>query len=220
MATNRFGEEDDRFAERFKEGHPRGGLFVNAAYLLIVLAIAFAASQLAGTVFGWILPADTIAETRGDLSRNFSYIYPIRGVITLLVFYLAAFVGASRLGYSLAYEYKMPMPSKNHNAQAIVALIVFELLCIIFIDFLPSWYLSGPVSALFGTFDPSDVYSTELEGSVEILSLWLTNYFGLQLAFEAVIAVGSFFVLKKGRRTGEENAFVARKKLLEDLQQS
>lgn len=219
MPSNRFGEDYSQYEERFKEGHPRGGLILNAVYLLLILAIAFFASQIAGVIFGWIFKADTIEATRGDLSRNFRLIYPIHGIFVLIVFYIVAYIGANKLGYNLAYEYKMPMPPKSHTAQSILGIIVFELFSLILIDFLPSWYLSGPLAALFGFFDPSDVFASELEGTATITKLWLIYYVWLQVILEVIFAVGSYFVLRAGRRSGEARAFEARKQLLEELQQ-
>ena len=223
MANNRFGEDSDRYAVPAGEKHPRGGLALNIVYLLIVLVIAFAASQIAGTVFGWIFKADSDEVVRnGDLSRNYYLVYPIRGIFVLIVFYACTFFASSRLGYSLAYEYKMSIPKKNHNTQAVFAIILFELLAVIFIDFWPSWYLSSWLAALFGFFDPHDLLestSDVLGGKVDIEGIWTHYYLWLQLILEVIIAVGTFFILRKGRYTGEENAFVAREKLLKELQQ-
>ena len=218
MPSNRFGEDYSQYEERFKEEHPRGGLVLNAVYLLLILVIAFFVSQAAGILFGWIFPADTLEATRGDLSRNYRLIYPIRGLVVLAVFYLAAYIGASKLGFSLAYEYKMPMPPKSHMVQAIFGIVVFELLSMIFIDFLPSWYLSSFLAALFGFFDPTNVFTSDLEGTTTIIKLWTYYYLWLQIILEVIFAVGSYFALRAGRRAGEANAFEARKKLLNELQ--
>lgn len=230
MASNRFGEELGQSGANAAEAeeHPRSGLAVNAAYLLLILSAAYLISQAVGIVFFWIFKPDTIEATRGDLSLNYYLRYPLRGILMLGAFYLVLYLGASRLGFTLAYKYKMAMPEKKRRLQAVVALAVYELLCVYFyydafinpVDFgLPSWYVSGFFGALFRLFNASNVFESALEGTVTILGLW-SSYWWLQVIFEAVFCVGSYYVLRKGRRDGENQAFEARRKLLEELQQS
>lgn len=202
-----------------------GRLLTNAAYVFVVLMAAFAVSELIGVVVGWIFPADTVLSSRGDVSHNYHVVYPIRGLVILLAFFAASFVFSRMHGYRVAFSRREKMTTADFIIETVIGLILFEAVMYwLARTVLPSWYLSGTLAALFGIFDASDIYSSDLAGTVlsakldfELISLYY--YLWLQILLDLLFAVVSVFVLRKGRLIGETSAQNAHDQQLAEMQQ-
>lgn len=198
-----------------------GRLLTNAAYVFVVLMAAFAVSELVGLVVGWIVPADTLLSSRGDLSHNYYVVYPIRGLAMLLVFFGAAFLFSRRHGYRVAFSHREKMTLSDFIIETVIAFLVYEALMYwIAREILPSWYLSGTLAAMFGIFDASDVYhsaGTVLNVGFDIEELALYYYLWLQILLDLLFAAVSVFVLRKGRLLGETAAQKAHDQQLAEM---
>ena len=187
-----------------------GRMLTHACYVLIVVVASFALAQVVGTVFGWILHPDTTIQA--DLSRNYYVAYPIRGVAALVVFLAAVYFFSRRHGYSVAFSLRETMTRMDFFIETSPALLLVEVVLYRFAwSYLPSWYLAGPLAALFGIFNPSDMYGmefggTSVEGLMTIDNISLLYYLWLQILIDVEIAVVVVLLMCKCRRAGERAA--------------
>ena len=202
-----------------------GRLLTNAAYVFVVLMAAFAVSELIGIVIGWIVPADTLLSSRGDLSHNYYVVYPIRGFVMLLVFFGAMFIFSRKHGYRVAFSHREKMTTADFLIETVIAFVVYEALMYwIAREVLPSWYLSGTLAALFGVFDATDIYNSAFAGTVlsysfDIEEIALYYYLWLQILLDLLFAIVSIFILRKGRLIGEAAARKAHDQQLAEMRQ-
>lgn len=183
-----------------------GRILTNAGYVLVVVVAAFALAQVVGTVFGWILHPDT--DVKADLSRNYYFAYPIRGLASLVVF-LVSLYGFSRThAYRVAFSLRETATTPVFLIETVpVLLLVTGVLYRFAWSVLPSWYLSGALAGLLGIITPHDIYSmtfggTSLEGIMDIDSISL-YYIWLQLLLDVAIIVVAVLLMRKARRAGE-----------------
>lgn len=184
-----------------------GRMLTHACYVLVVVVSSFALAQVVGTVFGWILHPDTTIQA--DLSRNYYVAYPIRGVAALAVFLVAVYFFSRTHGYRVAFSLRETMTTMDFLIETIPTLLLVEVILYRFAwSYLPSWYLAGPLAALFGIFNPSDMYGmefggTSIEGFMTIDNISLVYYLWLQILLDVGIAVVAVLLMRKGRRAGE-----------------
>ena len=185
-----------------------GRLLINACYALIVIVVSFAIAQVAGTVMGWILHTDTLSSTSWDLSHNFYFVYPIRGVAALAVFLIAVYSFSRMHGYRVAFSLRETMTKSDFLIETVPAVLLSNVLLYFLVrTYMPSWYLSGALAALFKLIDPTDIYKVfggNFLDPVETLK-WISMkyYLWLQLIFDVVISVAAILIMRKGRRAGE-----------------
>lgn len=198
-------------------------LLINAFYVLFVLVGAFAVSMVFGAVSGWILHTDTLAGAKGDLSHNFYVVYPIRGVVAVVAFFISLYMFSRTHGFRVAFGLRETMTKFDFLVETLPALLVYLILIYRFFwSALPSWYLSGALASLLGIIDPSNIYALEfggtgIEGSVDLGLLSIFYYLWLQVLLDLVIAVAAVFILRKGRRAGEVTAQEAHDKQLAEM---
>ena len=198
-----------------------GRMLTHACYVLIVVVASFALAQVVGTVFGWILHPDTAIQA--DLSRNYYFAYPIRGLAALAVFLLAVYAFSRTHGYRVAFSLRETMTRMDFFIETIPALLLVEVVLYRFAwSYLPSWYLAGPLAALSGIFNPSDMYGmefggTSVEGLMTIDSVALLYYLWLQILIDVAIAVVAVLLMWKGRRAGERVAQQDHEKQLAEM---
>lgn len=184
-----------------------GRMLTHACYVLVVVVSSFALAQVVGTVFGWILHPDTTIQA--DLSRNYYVAYPIRGVAALAVFLVAVYFFSRTHGYRVAFSLRETMTTMDFLIETIPTLLFVEVILYRFAwSYLPSWYLAGPLAALFGIFNPSDMYGmefggTSVEGFMTIDNISQIYYPWLQILLDVGIAVVAVLLMRKGRRAGE-----------------
>ena len=184
-----------------------GRMLTHACYVLVVVVSSFALAQVVGTVFGWILHPDTTIQA--DLSRNYYFAYPIRGLAALAVFLAAVYFFSRTHGYRVAFSLRETMTTMDFLIETIPTLLLVEFVLYRFAwSYLPSWYLAGPLAALFGIFNPSDMYGmefggTSVEGFMTIDNISLFYYLWLQILLDVGIAVVAVLLMRKGRRAGE-----------------
>ena len=197
-----------------------GRMLTHACYALIVVVASFVLAQIVGTVFGWILHPDTTIQA--DLSRNYYFAYPIRGLAALAVYLVAVYRFSRTHGYRVAFSLRETMTNMDFLIETIPAMLLVEIVLYRFAwSYLPSWYLAGPLAALFGIITPSDIYGmdfggTKIEGlmNIDTLSLY---YLWIQILLDVVIAVVAILLMRKGRRAGEVAAKQAHEQQLAEM---
>ncbi|MCH5183821.1 MAG: hypothetical protein J1E00_06570 [Oscillospiraceae bacterium] len=185
-----------------------GRLLTHACYVLIIMISSFAIAQVVGTVLGWILHTDLLKDSNWDLSHNYYVVYPIRGAAALAVFLVAVYFFSRMHGYRVAFSLRETMTKSDFIIETVPAVVLADGLLYFFaMTFMPSWYLSGWLAALFKLIDPTDIY--KVFGGVyldpsETLE-WITwkYYIWIQILFDVVIAVAAILLMRKGRRAGE-----------------
>lgn len=198
-------------------------LIVNACYVFIVLMVSFAISGLVMMVLGWIFPPDSIDQARGDLSYNYYVSYPIRGVAGVAVFFIAQYFLSKTHGYRVAFSLRETMTKADFWIETAIGLVVYTAFIYwVAYDFLPSWFLSGTLAALFKIINASNIYTTVAGGTVVearigIEQIALVYYLWIQILLDMVIVAASFFVLRKGRRAGEIAAQEAHEQQLAEM---
>lgn len=188
-----------------------GRLLTNACYVLIIAVSSFVIAQVAGTVLGWILHTDTLSSSNWDLSHNYYVVYPIRGAAALAVFLVAVYFFSRMHGYRVAFSLREVMTKSDFIIETVPAVFLSNVLLYIFArTFMPSWYLSGSLAAVFKLIDPTDIYKVfggNFLDPVETLK-WISMkyYIWLQILFDVVISVAAILLMRKGRRAGERAA--------------
>lgn len=199
-----------------------GRLLINACYTLIVFVASFALAQVVGTVFGWILHTDILSSTNWNLSHNYRFVYPIRGVAALAVFFVAVYFFSRTHGYRVAFSLRETMTKADFLIEAVPAVFLSNVLLYFFVrTYMPSWYLSGSLAAMFRLIDPTDIYKVFggiYLDPVETLE-WLSMkyYLWLQILFDVGIAVVAILLMRKGRRAGEITAQKAHDQQLAEM---
>lgn len=196
-----------------------GRLFTHACYALVVVVSSFFLAQVVGTVFGWILRPDTAVQA--DLSRNYYVAYPIRGLAAVAVFLVAVYFFSRMHGYRVAFSLRETMTKTDFLIETIPTLLLAEIALYRFgWSYLPSWYLAGPLAAVFGLFDPSNAYGkdggTAWEGLLSIDDLTV-DYWWIQVLIDVVIVAAVVLLMWKGRRAGEVAAQEAHDKQLAEM---
>lgn len=185
-----------------------GRLLTHACYVLIIVISSFAIAQVAGTVCGWILHTDILSSTNWDLSHNFQLVYPIRGVAALAVFLAAVYFFSRIHGYRVAFSLRENMTKSDFLIETVPAVLLANVLLYFFVrTYMPSWYLSGTLAALFKLIDPTDIYKVFggnfLDPTETLAWLSMKYYLWLQIIFDVLISVGAILLMRKGRRAGE-----------------
>ncbi len=217
---NNWGEElnKDRTETIPEEKQTASVWIVNIFFMFVVLFVPFLIAEAIGTVFGWIVPPDSLTHTK-DMSRNFYVVYPLYGLITAGLMILLRYFAAKWFGFRQGFRKKDTTRESRNFLHFLAGYAVFEVIAVYFFwNVLPSWFLGGSVAAVLRIFNPYDVFDTVLEGRVEIL--YLTVYFWwLMVIFEIGFAFASYAIVKKGRHKGEIAGIAERNKQLEELKE-
>lgn len=190
------------------ERQPVKFVLLNAAYTFVILSVAIFAAMMAKILLNIFLPIDTLASEGGDYSRNYFLAFPAHGLFSAAAFLAVSYFGSRKVGFKTGFRFRQNLSTASFIVQAVIAIIVYYFLFLYMLEWwenLPTWYLSGFLAALTGMIDASNIYNTVAEGYAEIENIYF-HYFGLHIVLELLFIAVAVFLMRIGRRRGENRA--------------